>query len=404
MQKPLNWTTEKRKIADLIPTETNPRKLSLEGRERLKNKLEKLGVFEIPAVDENNQLLNFNQRLKILLALGKGQELIDVRVPNRPITLSERKEIVLSSNLHEGEWDIEILESDYADIDFDAVGLEMDKLMMEFAQENDFELDTTEAEDDNFEIPEKIETDIKEGDLIQIGPHRLLCGDSTNPENWKKLMQGEQADMVLIDPPYNVDYEGKTARKLKIQNDNMDINAFNEFILAAFKAIYSVTKKGGVWYVWHSDNYGDVFRNTFKNVGLKLSQCLVWVKDNFVLGRQDYHWKHEPCLYGWKGMGHQWFSDRTQSTVLEFDKPLRNEDHPTMKPVPLIAYQIKNSSKKGGLICDGFLGSGTTIVASHQLDRRCYGMELSPEFCQVIVDRMKRLEPEIHVEIFNHNF
>lgn len=213
--------------------------------------------------------------------------------------------------------------------------------------------------------------------------------------------------MVNTDPPYNIDYTGKTKDALKIENDKKNDSDFYDFLLAFYVTFKSITKQGGPWYVWHADTEGVNFRKAMQESGLLVKQCLIWKKSTFTFGRQDYHWQHEPCLYGWNnGAAHVWASDRKQSTILEFDRPRRNGEHPTMKPIGLIAYQIGNSSKIGDIVADGFLGSGTTMVASHQLKRKCYGMELDPKYCQVIIDRMLKLDPDIIVkrngEIYNN--
>lgn len=253
-----------------------------------------------------------------------------------------------------------------------------------------------DADPEDFEIPDTITTDIVEGDLIEIGPHKLLCGSSTEKISWEVLMGSERADLVVTDPPYNVDYEGGTGDKLTILNDKMSDSAFYRFLLDFYSALGAYTKPGGSWYVWHADTEGANFRLAMKDAGIMVKQCLIWVKNSMVMGRQDYQWRHEPCLYGWKeGAAHQWNSDRKQTTILEFDRPVRNAEHPTMKPVKLIAYQIGNSSKEGDIIADGFGGSGTTMAASHVMKRIARIIELDPKYCQVIVDRMRKLDPSL---------
>lgn len=255
-----------------------------------------------------------------------------------------------------------------------------------------------DAEEDDYEIPDEVETDIQPGDLFQIGDHVLLCGSSLEKESWQRVMGNEIADMVNTDPPYNVNYEGGTADSLKIENDNMTTGEFYTFLKAFFDTAVEFTKHGAPWYVWHADTEGMNFRRAMTESGIMLKQCLIWVKNAFVMGRQDYHWRHEPCLYGWKpGAAHNWYGDRSQSTVLEFDRPQRNEDHPTMKPVALIGYQIGNSSRPGDIVADGFGGSGTSMVACEQLKRKCRAIELSPKYCKVIVDRMLHSFPGIQI-------
>jgi site-specific DNA-methyltransferase (adenine-specific) len=266
------------------------------------------------------------------------------------------------------------------------------------------------------------------GDLFEIGEHRLLCGSSTEVDTWAKVFDAQMADMVMTDPPYNVNYEGGTG--LKIMNDEMSNDSFYQFLYDFYTALGSYTKAGGAWYVWHADSEGANFRQAFKDSGLLLKQCIIWVKNALVMGRQDYHWKHEPCLYGWKeGAAHYFTEDRTKTTVIEdevdykklnkkelldlikeitsdkqkttiirCDKPSKNDVHPTMKPIKLLAPLIQNSSKTGQLIADGFLGSGSTMVAAHQLNRKCYGMELDPKYCQVIIDRMLKLDPSLTIK------
>lgn len=226
------------------------------------------------------------------------------------------------------------------------------------------------------------------GDVWQLGSHRLICGDSTSEETIAQLMAGEQADLLLTDPPYNVEYTGKTKDALTIENDSMADGEFRQFLIAAFKAADSALKCGGAFYIWHADSEGFNFRGACHDIGWQVRQCLVWVKNTMVLGRQDYQWKHEPCLYGWKaGAAHYWGSDRKQTTVLEFDKPSRNGEHPTMKPVALFQYQVENSTARRQVVLDTFGGSGTTMVACEASGRVARLVELDPRYCDVIVKR-----------------
>lgn len=240
---------------------------------------------------------------------------------------------------------------------------------------------------------EEIEEPItKPGDVWILGKHRLMCGDSVQKEDVMRLMNNQDADMLLTDPPYNVDYVGKTSEALKIKNDNMSDNQFYEFLKKVFENMYSVTKEGASIYVFHADTEGLNFRKAFKDAGYKLAECLIWKKDCFVMGRQDYQWQHEPILYGWKeGAAHHFINDRTQSTILEFDRPRQSSLHPTMKPIDLVARLLKNSSKENDKILDLFGGSGSTIIAAEQLNRNCYTMELDPKYCDVIVKRWESL-------------
>ncbi len=286
-----------------------------------------------------------------------------------------------------------------------------------------------EVEDDKYEAPDTdlIKTDITLGDFFEIGPHRLLCGDARNNEDAKKLFDAYKADLVLTDPPYNVDYTGKTKDALKIQNDKKSRSGFYEFLLAFYKNIYDFSKEGASWYIWHAETEGYNFRKAFIDAGLDIKACLIWVKNSMVMGRQDYQWKHEPCLYGWKpGKAHYFIDDRTQTTVIDdklnlkklskdemykllteifsekipttviyHDRPTRNDVHPTMKPVTLMGYLIKNSSRQLEIVADPFVGSGSTMVAAHQLQRYCFAIELDPRYCAVTIDRMAKFAPEL---------
>lgn len=267
-------------------------------------------------------------------------------------------------------------------------------------------------------------TRVKPGDVWQLGTHRLLCGDSTVPTDVAKLMGAETADLLLTDPPYNVDYTGKTKYALTIQNDRMEDGSFLDFLTGAFITANEYLKPGGVFYIWHADSEGYNFRTAAKNIGWQIRQCLIWNKNCFVLGRQDYQWKHEPCLYGWKdGAAHYFVDDRTQSTVFEdkgvdfkklkkeelvqllqnicaakvstsvidCERPSRSEEHPTMKPVKLLALQIRNSSRMGETVLDLFGGSGSTLIACEQLGRKARLVELDPKYCDVILDRWEKL-------------
>jgi len=333
----------------------------------------------------------------------------------------KKRQFVIKDNVGYGEWDWEILGNEWDSEELTEWGLEIPEVEVEIH---------LEAEEDNYEMPDPdlIKTDVVEGDLFQIGEHRLVCGDSTRMETYAQLFQEELCDLVVTDPPYNVAYTGGTG--LTIQNDDMDDNSFYQFLYDFHTALMAYTKPGGGWYVWHADSEGLNFRRAFIESGLDLKQCLIWVKNALVMGRQDYQWKHEPCLYGWKpGAAHYFTPDRTNTTVIEdkdfnpskltrkemlkhfeyakssevkssilrHDKPRKNDVHPTMKPIPLIAELIENSSKQGDLIGDGFLGSGSTMVAAHQLKRKCYGLELDPKYCRVILERMHELDPTLEI-------
>lgn len=387
---PLEWYTVQRKVSELIPCDFNPRTISEEELNRLKISLEKFNLVEIPAVDFDNIIIAGHQRIAAMFILGRGDELIDVRFPNRKLTDEEFKEYMLRSNIHNGEFDWSKIEEYFQEIDLEGIGMELGDFE-EFLKENSVIPDEEEG-DFNPEPPKEpitIEGDIyefhsKQKDII----HRLICGDSTQSDIYKKLLQGELFDLIVTDPPYNVNYEGGTKDKLKIQNDNMNDKDFFTFLYMFYQECFINSRFGAPVYIFHADSEGANFRNALKQAGYKLSQCLVWVKNSLVLGRQDYHWRHEPILYGWKeGEAHPWYSDRKQDTVIEFDKPQRNGEHPTMKPVDLLVYFIKNSSKQKEIVGDSFSGSGSTIVACEQTWRQGRGIELDPRFVDVIVRR-----------------
>lgn len=311
------------------------------------------------------------------------------------------------------EWDMEILKSSVDELV--AAGFDMDSLGFGELKMED------EPEVVEIEPPALEENPITQpGDLWIMGEHRLLCGDSTDAADYKKLMNGELADCIWTDPPYNVAYVGGTKDALTIQNDAMSDEDFEKFLTAVYERMFENSKPGAAIYVAHSDTGGGVFRRTMIEAGWLLKQCLIWVKDTFVLSRQDYHWQHEPILYGWKpGAAHSWYGSRKKATVLEEisdlnqlkkqdlieilqeiadsstiireDKPRRNAEHPTMKPVKLIARMLHNSSKRGDLVLEPFAGSGSTLIAAAQMDRRCFAMELDPRYCDVIVKRWEQL-------------
>lgn len=340
-------------------------------------------------VDENMVVLGGNMRLKALKAAGVFE------VPIHQVkgwTDEQKKEFIIKDNLGYGEWDWDIVANDWDLTKLKDWGLDLP----------DFPEIEPEVQEDNYTEPDNLKVDVILGDLIEIGKHKLYCGSSTDSKNWEKLLDGKKIDLVVTDPPYNVDYTGKTKDELKILNDKKTDSEFYNFLLDFYSSTNEYVKKGGAWYVWHADTEGANFRKAMTDVGILYKQCLIWVKNSMVMGRQDYHWQHEPCLYGWKeGASHNWYSDRKQTTILNFNRPSTNSEHPTMKPIELISYQIKNSSKIKEIVADGFLGSGTTMVASHQLNRICYGMELDPKYCQVIIDRMLKLDSNLVVKINN---
>lgn len=366
-------------IKEIKMYENNPR--NNDGAvEYVANSIKEFG-FKVPIVlDKNNVIVAGHTRYKAakLLKITEipciiADDLSDEQV--KAFRLIDNKAAELAS------WDIDLLNlelENIKDIDMELFNFEISNI-----------LDNVVDDEYEVELPEDPKT--KTGNIYKLGNHYLMCGDSTNTNDVKKLMNNQLADLIVTDPPYNVNYEGKTGDNLKIMNDNMENNQFYSFLESAFINLYESIKDGGSIYVFHADTEGLNFRKAMMSSGFKLAECLVWVKNAFVMGRQDYHWKHEPVLYGWKpGASHYFINDRSQSTVLEFDKPIRNEEHPTMKPIDLIAYLINNSSKKDEIVLDLFGGSGTTMIACEQTNRKAFIMELDPRYCDVIVDRWEK--------------
>jgi len=303
---------------------------------------------------------------------------------------AKRRAYVLADNklaLNAG-WDDELLTLELGELG----DLGFDLQLIGFSDEEIKALQPVEVNEgltDPDEVPEPPPEPItKPGDVWIMGKHRLMCGDSTSTDHLAQLLQGTLVDMWLTDPPYNVAYEGGTKDKLKIKNDEMGDEQFRQFLRDAYTAADTVMKPGAVFYIWHADSEGNNFRGAARDAGWTVRQSLIWKKSSLVLGRQDYQWQHEPCLYGWKdGAGHLWAADRKQTTILEFDKPSRNGEHPTMKPVALFEYQMLNNTKGGDLVLDSFGGSGTTLIAAEKNGRTALLMELDPRYCDVIVKR-----------------
>ncbi len=384
---------QKVKIEKLKIAAYNPRKdLKPEDEEyqKIKRSINEFGYVAPIIVNKDFTVIGGHQRLKVL----KELEYKEIECVIVDLDKTKEKALNIALNKISGEWDNDKLEELLAelketDIDMDITGFSFDEV-------DDMLKDITGSKEDDFDIAQaldEIEEPIsKLGDVWILGRHRLMCGNSTQKEDVLRLMNKQDADMLLTDPPYNVDYEGKTSAALKIENDNMSETEFYNLLVDAFMNMFESVKYGGSIYVFHADTEGLNFRKAFKTVGFKLAQCLVWVKNSFVMGRQDYQWRHEPILYGWKeGAGHYFVDNRKQSTVLEFDRPTRNVEHPTMKPIDLLVYLIKNSSKENDIILDLFGGSGSTLIAAEQVNRKCYMMELDPKYCDVIIKRWENL-------------
>lgn len=450
--------TEKLKLTQVSTNAANPRTITEKQFEKLV-----LSILVFPemlearpiVVDDTNTALGGNMRYRALTAIaskdeaairesleksgtytdkteGEREALMDrwrawladptiTVVRASQFTEEQKKEFIIKDNVGYGEWDMELLQDD---VQWD------NRLLQEWGLD-DFEEQGEEpdAQEDGYtdEDADKAPTRCHEGDIWLLGRHRLMCGDSTKEADVARLMGGRQADLLLTDPPYNVNYEGGTKEKMTIANDNMEDAAFVAFLLDAFTNADKAMKPGAAFYIWHADSKGWEFRSALKDAGFTLRETLIWVKNSLVLGRQDYQWQHEPCLYGWKdGAAHFFTDDRSQATVFEDagidykklkkdellqivlkltdpntpstvlyeDKPTHNDIHPTMKPVRLMARLMKNSSRQEELVLDLFGGSGSTLIAAEQTKRTCYTMEFDPKYCDAILDRWEKLTGE----------
>jgi DNA modification methylase len=339
-------------------------------------------------VDENNVIICGHTRYKAALKLGL--EKVPVHVA-RDLTPEQVKAYRIAENKsgEMAEWDFDKLKIELGDLsgeDFDLSLLAFDTEELEMLLNGDNNAVVTEGLTDPEQIPEVAEQPAsKAGELYRLGEHLLLCGDARSTEDLELLLGGKMVDLLLEDPPYNVAYQGATEDKLTIANDNMADEDFLKFLTEAFTNAANHINKGAAFYIWYGDNESVNFRLACRNAGLEIKQCLIWEKNQLVIGRQDYQWIHEPCLYGWRpGASHKWYSDRSQRTVMNFDKPQRNGEHPTMKPVALFEYQMCNSTKRGDTVLDMFAGSGTTVIAAERTGRLARVLELDPKYCDVI--------------------
>lgn len=377
---------KKLKIDTLIPAKYNPRKDLKPGDkeyEKIKNSINEFGYVDPIIVNSDMTIIGGHQRWKVLKQLGFSE--VDCVI----IEVDKVKEKALNVALNKvtGEWSKELL----ADLIKDLQSLDYDVSFTGFEPPEIDELfnnvHSKEIKEDDFNVEEALKepTITQKGDVWLLGRHRLVCGDSTDPNVYKLLMDGKKANLVVTDPPYNVAYESKAG---KIQNDNLKDGEFYNFLLEAFKNMSESMEKDASIYIFHADTEGLNFRKAFKDAGLYLSGVCIWAKQSLVLGRSPYQWKHEPILYGWKKDGkHNWYSDRKQSTIWNFDRPSKNELHPTMKPITLCAYPITNSSMSNCIVLDPFGGSGSTLIACEQTNRICYTIEIDESYADVIVKR-----------------
>ena len=381
----MEWKTLS--VDALRPAAYNPRKKLKAGDkeyEKIKNSILEFGYVEPIIVNYDMTVIGGHQRLTVLKDLGYTEvQCVVVHIEDE----HKVKALNIALNKITGAWNEQLLADllvDLQSVDFntDLTGFEAPEIEQLFSK-----VHNKDIKEDDFDVEEELKNPpiSRKGDIWLLGRHRVICGDSTLPETYTKLMEGRRANLVLTDPPYNVNVE-ETAGK--IQNDNMPDEDFYKFLFAAFTNMEQNMENDASIYVFHADSKGLIFRQAFHDAGFYLSGCCIWKKNALVLGRSPYQWQHEPCLLGWKvGGKHQWYSDRKQTTIWEYDRPKSSKDHPTMKPVALMAYPIQNSCMSNCIVLDPFLGSGSTLIACEETGRICYGVELDEKFCDVIVKR-----------------
>ena len=374
-------------VSVLKPADYNRRKKLKPGDKeykKIKDSIEEFGFVDPMVVNSDMTVIGGHQRLNVAIELGYTE------LPCAVVDVDKTREQAMNIALNKitGQWDEEALLSlleaiqNSGEIDVGVTGFEPPEIGQLQNKIHD-----KKVKEDNFDVDAELKQPVfsQLGDLWLIGKHRVICGDSTGEEIYTRLMDGQKANLILTDPPYGVDVE-ETAGK--IQNDNLPDDQFHDFLLSAYRCMHANLTDDGSIYVWHADTKGLIFRKAYEEAGFYLSGCCIWKKNALVLGRSPYQWIHEPCLYGWKkGGSHKWYADRKQVTVWEYDKPKSSPDHPTTKPVQLMAYPIKNSTMTNGIVLDPFLGSGSTLIACMETDRVCRGIELDPKFVDVIVKR-----------------
>lgn len=374
------------RLSELHPASYNPRKKLKKGDkeyEKIKQSLLKFGYVDPIIVNKDLTVIGGHQRLTVL----KDLDYETAKCVIVDLSKEDEKALNIALNKITGQWDDQLLadlllDLQESDFNLDLTGFEPPEIDDILSNVHDKDLS-----DDDFDVEEELKkpTFSKRGDIWQLGKHRVICGDSTKAEKYEQLLGDKKANLVVTDPPYNVDVE-ETAGK--ILNDNMPDSEFYQFLFDMFTQVEKHIESDASIYVFHADTEGLNFRKAFKDAGFYLSGCCIWKKNSLVLGRSPYQWRHEPVLYGWRQKGkHQWFSDRKQTTIWEYDRPKSSKDHPTMKPIPLMAYPIQNSSMRGTIVLDPFLGSGSTLMAADQTGRVCYGIELDEKFVDVIVKR-----------------
>ena len=381
----MEWKTLS--VDTLRPAAYNPRKKLKAGDkeyEKIKNSILEFGYVEPIIVNYDMTVIGGHQRLTVLKDLGYTEvQCVEVHIEDE----NKVKALNIALNKITGAWNEQLLadlivDLQSADFNTDFTGFEAPEIEQLFSK-----VHNKDIQEDDFDVEAELQkpTMSRLGDVWLLGRHRLVCGDSTLPETYTTLMDGKRANLVLTDPPYNVNVE-ETAGKIK--NDNMSDEDFYKFLFAMFVNVEQNMERDASIYVFHADSKGLTFRQAFHDAGFYLSGCCIWKKNALVLGRSPYQWQHEPCLFGWKvGGKHQWYSDRKQTTIWEYDRPKSSKEHPTMKPVALMAYPIQNSCMSNCIVLDPFLGSGSTLIACEETNRICYGIELDEKFADVIVHR-----------------
>ena len=396
---------EKVKIGLVKNNPNNPRIIK---DDKFKNLVESIKSFpkmlEIRPIVVNKDMIVLGGNMRLKASISAGLKEVPI-IRAEDLTEDEEREFIIKDNVSGGEWDWSMLANEWEQDELEKWGLDIP----DFASD-----EILEAEEDDFDVPEGgIETDIVLGDLFEIGEHRLLCGDSTDSDQVAKLMNGEKADMVFTDPPYNVDFKGQdlsntskdgieilghkgaNSKHDKIKNDSMPDDEFVDFMKEVLSNVALFNK--GAWYFSFCDLKLDLLLTPLKEMGFNWKSIIIWKKNQATLSGKDYKSRYEPIVYGCPE--NSFYGERyKQEDIWEFQRTLKNDLHPTMKPIPLIENALNNSSKEGMIIMDLFLGSGSTMVAAHQLKRKCYGMELDPKYCQVIIDRMKKLDPSLVIK------
>lgn len=371
-------------VSELIPYVRNARTHSEAQVAQIAASIREFGFLSPILVAEDNTILAGHGRLAAALKLGLKKVPC---VKENHLTETQKRAYIIADNklsLNAG-WDDELLavelsELEGADFNLDLLGFDEAELSSIFDADKD-------VNEDDFDVEKELEEPCfsKTGDMWMLGKHRVICGDATKLETFKTLLEDTKVNLVVTDPPYNVNYEGSAG---KIKNDNMEDDKFYQFLFNSFVNMEQAMADDASIYVFHADTEGLNFRKAFQDAGFYLSGCCIWKKPSLVLGRSPYQWQHEPCLYGWKKKGkHKWYAGRKETSVWEFEKPKKNADHPTMKPIALLAYPIKNSSMTNSLVLDPFAGSGSTLIACEQTGRICYAIELDEKYCDVIVKR-----------------